>query len=265
MNNRSCVYLVGTGPGDPDLLTVKALRLIKQADVIVYDRLVSGPILELIPAGTSRIFVGKATGHHTLPQEEINALLVKMADKARTIVRLKGGDPLVFGRGSEEATWLAKHNISFEIVPGVTAATAATTYAGIPMTHRGLATGVQIITGHSRNNLELQHDWQKLANEDSTIVVYMGLANIEHISRKLIEAGLPANTPAAAIQDGATPDQRRLITTLAELADETRRQAFRPPVLFVIGKVVALAEQMAWYSPAAEQADQGAAREHHAS
>ncbi|MDZ7804906.1 uroporphyrinogen-III C-methyltransferase [Thiohalophilus sp.] len=249
MKNKSCVYLVGTGPGDPDLLTVKALRLIKQADVIVYDRLVSEPILDLIPAGSSRIFVGKATDHHTLPQDEINALLVKMAHKARTIVRLKGGDPLVFGRGSEEATFLARHDIDFEIIPGVTAATAATTYAGIPMTHRGLATGVQIITGHSRNNLDLQHDWQKLANEDTTLVVYMGLANIHYITRKLIDAGLPTDTPAAAIQDGATPRQRRLIGTLADLAEQTERQAFRPPVLFVIGKVVALAEQMDWYLP----------------
>jgi len=265
MNNKSCVYLVGTGPGDPELLTVKALRLIKQADVIVYDRLVSEPILDMIPSGSSRIFVGKATDHHTLPQEEINALLVKMAHKARTIVRLKGGDPLVFGRGSEEATFLARHNIRFEIVPGVTAATAATTYAGIPMTHRGLAAGVQIITGHSRNNLELQHEWEKLANPDTTIVVYMGLANIRYITRKLIEAGLSANTPAAAIQDGATPHQRRLITTLAALADETLQQRFQPPVLFVIGKVVALAEQMDWYLPAAQQADQKAAREHHVS
>lgn len=249
MKNKSCVYLVGTGPGDPDLLTVKALRLIKQADVIVYDRLVSEAILDLIPAGSSRIFVGKATDHHTLPQEEINALLVKMAHKARTIVRLKGGDPLVFGRGSEEATYLTRHGIDFEIVPGVTAATAATTYAGIPMTHRGLATGVQIITGHSRNNLDLQHDWKKLANEDTTLVVYMGLANIHDITCKLIEAGLSASTPAAAIQDGATPRQRRLITTLSDLAEETMQQAFKPPVLFVIGKVVALAEQMDWYLP----------------
>jgi uroporphyrin-III C-methyltransferase/precorrin-2 dehydrogenase/sirohydrochlorin ferrochelatase/uroporphyrin-III C-methyltransferase len=261
MNNKPCVYLVGTGPGDPDLLTVKALRLIQQADVIVYDRLISQPILDLIPAGTSRIFVGKATDHHTLPQEEINALLVKMADRARNIVRLKGGDPLVFGRGSEEATYLARHNIQFEIVPGVTAATAATTYAGIPMTHRGLAAGVQVITGHSRNNLPLQHDWEKLANVDTTIVVYMGLSNIRYITRKLIEAGLPGDTPAAAIQDGATLSQRRLITTLAELADETLQQEFRPPVLFVIGRVVSLAQEMDWYVPLQQRESD---REHHA-
>lgn len=263
MKNESCVYLVGTGPGDPDLLTVKALRLIKQADVIVYDRLVSREILDLIPAGTSRIFVGKATDHHTLPQEEINALLVKMADKARIIVRLKGGDPLVFGRGSEEATWLARHQVRFEIVPGVTAATAATTYAGIPMTHRGLAAGVQIITGHSRSNLPLQHQWEKLANSDTTIVVYMGLSNIRYITRKLIEAGLPADTPAAAIQDGATPQQRRLTTTLSSLADETLAQAFRPPVLFVIGKVVSLAREMDWYLPHQQDSAVQPVREQH--
>ena len=249
MNKQTCVYLVGTGPGDPDLLTVKALRLIKSADVIVYDRLISPEILELIPAGTSRIFVGKATDHHTLPQEEINQLLVRMADKARIIVRLKGGDPLVFGRGSEEATWLQRHQVRFEIVPGVTAATAATTYAGIPLTHRGLATGVQIITGHSRDNLPLQHDWEKLANSDSTLVIYMGLSNITYISQKLIQAGLPADTPAAAIQEGAMPVQKRIISTLGKLADEVRRQQFKPPVLFVIGKVVAMAREMDWYRP----------------
>lgn len=263
MNNKSCVYLVGTGPGDPELLTVKALRLIQQADVIVYDRLISQAILDLIPAGTSRIFVGKATDHHTLPQDEINQLLVKMADRARTIVRLKGGDPLVFGRGSEEATWLAKHHVDFQIVPGVTAATAATTYAGIPMTHRGLASGVQIITGHSRNNLPLQHEWEKLANSDTTIVVYMGLSNIEYITRKLIEAGLPGDTPAAAIQDGATPQQRRLITRLSKLAGETRIQGFQPPVLFVIGRVVSLAQEMDWYLP--EEQPDIKAGEHHVS
>ena len=263
MNNKPCVYLVGTGPGDPDLLTVKALRLIQQADVIVYDRLITQSILDLIPAGTSRIFVGKATGRHTLPQEEINALLVKMADRARRIVRLKGGDPLVFGRGSEEATFLARHNIQFEIVPGITAATAATTYAGIPMTHRGLAGGVQVITGHSRNNLPLQHDWEKLANVDTTIVVYMGLSNIQYITHKLIGAGLPGDTPAAVIQDGATPSQRRLITTLATLADDTLRQKFRPPVLFVIGRVVGLAQEMDWYQP--QQQPFMAEGEHHVS
>jgi uroporphyrin-III C-methyltransferase/precorrin-2 dehydrogenase/sirohydrochlorin ferrochelatase/uroporphyrin-III C-methyltransferase len=172
-----------------------------------------------------------------------------MADRARRIVRLKGGDPLVFGRGSEEATYLARHNILFEVVPGVTAATAATTYAGIPMTHRGLAGGVQIITGHSRNNFPLQHDWEKLANVDTTIVVYMGLANIRYITNKLIEAGLPEDTPAAAIQDGATIRQRRLLTILGKLADETLQAGFSPPVLFVIGRVVSLAEEMDWYQP----------------
>jgi len=265
MSNHSCVYLVGTGPGDPDLLTVKALKLIKSADVIVYDRLISQPILDMIPAGTSRIYVGKATDHHSLPQDEINALLVKMAGKARTIVRLKGGDPLVFGRGSEEAIYLQQHHIRFEIVPGVTSATAASTYAGIPLTHRGLASGVQIITGHSRDNLPLQHEWVKIANSDSTIVVYMGLANIEYICQKLIQAGLAADTPAAAIQDGAMPIQNRLLSTLGNLAEQTRQEHLTPPVLFVIGKVVALAQQMDWYQPLIQQANVEMEQEHNAS
>lgn len=249
MSQHSCVYLVGTGPGDPDLLTVKALRLIQHADVIVYDRLISQAILDLIPAGTTRIYVGKATEHHSLPQDEINQLLVNMAGKARIIVRLKGGDPFVFGRGSEEAAFLRHHQISFEVVPGVTAATAATTYAGIPLTHRGLARGVQIITGHARDNLPLQHDWHKLANPDSTLVIYMGLANIEYICQQLLAAGMPAQTPAAAIQDGATLQQRRIISSLAELPAATRTYRLRPPVLFVIGKVVALHEVLDWYVP----------------
>jgi uroporphyrin-III C-methyltransferase/precorrin-2 dehydrogenase/sirohydrochlorin ferrochelatase/uroporphyrin-III C-methyltransferase len=265
MNNHSCVYLVGTGPGDPDLLTVKALRLIKNADVIVYDRLISPAIIELIPAGASRIYVGKAADHHTLPQDEINALLVKMAGKARVIVRLKGGDPLVFGRGSEEATYLAKHHIRFEIVPGVTSATAASTYAGIPLTHRGLASGVQIITGHSRDNLPLQHEWEKLANSDTSIVIYMGLANIQYICQKLIQAGLAGDTPAAAIQNGSMPSQKRVIATLATLAEVTRQQCLAPPVLFVIGKVVALAEQMDWYLPSMQSDAITVEQEHNAS
>jgi uroporphyrin-III C-methyltransferase len=258
MSDESCVYLVGTGPGDPDLLTVRALRLIERADVVVYDRLVAPGVLDLVPPGASRIYVGKATDRHTLPQEEINRLLVSVAARARVVVRLKGGDPFVFGRGGEEAEFLRRHNIRFEVVPGVTAATAVTTYAGIPLTHRGLATGVQIITGHSRANGPLDHDWARLANPDQTLVIYMGVSNIDEISARLMEAGLPGDTPAAAIQDGATPQQRRLLTTLAHLGRGTREADFRPPVLFVIGRVVSMADTLDWYGSGQAEACESA-------
>lgn len=247
MNESAKVYLVGTGPGDPDLLTVKALRLLQNADVVIYDRLVSEGILEQIPAGVSKIYVGKQTGNHTLPQDEINELLLNLADTKRTIVRLKGGDPFIFGRGSEEALLLSQHGIKCEIVPGITAASACTTYAGIPLTHRGLSQGVQIVTGHSQSDQPLELDWVSLADENKTTVIYMGLANIELISNKLIQAGLDKNTPAAAIQNGTTGQQKRVLTTLAQLKEDTCEM--QAPVIFVIGKVVTLANQLDWFVP----------------
>lgn len=245
MSQSRKVYLVGTGPGDPDLLTVKALRLIQSADVVIYDRLVSEAILEQIPAGVTQIYVGKKTGNHTLPQDEINQLLLNLAESKRTVVRLKGGDPFIFGRGSEEALLLAEHGIKFEIVPGITAAAACTAYAGIPLTHRGLSQGVQIVTGHSQQDKPLELDWKALADANKTIVIYMGFANRELISRKLVEAGLDENTPAAAIQNGTTCHQKRILTTLGELTKAT--SMLEAPVIFVIGKVVSLAEQLDWF------------------
>ena len=245
MNQSRKVYLVGTGPGDPELLTVKALRLIQNADVVIYDRLVSEGILEQIPTGVSKIYVGKKTGSHTLPQDEINELLLKLAETERTVVRLKGGDPFIFGRGSEEAVLLAQNGINFEIVPGITAASACTTYAGIPLTHRGLSQGVQIVTGHSQADQPLELDWASLADENKTTVIYMGFANRELISNKLIEAGLDKNTPAAAIQNGTTVKQKTVLTTLSKLAEDT--SMLQAPVIFVIGKVVSLANQLDWF------------------
>lgn len=245
MNQSRKVYLVGTGPGDPELLTVKALRLIQSADVVIYDRLVSEAILELIPAGVSKIYVGKKSGNHTLPQDEINQLLLNLAESERSVVRLKGGDPFIFGRGSEEALLLAQNGIKFEIVPGITAASACTTYAGIPLTHRGLAQGVQIVTGHSQLDKPLELDWKALADPDKTIVIYMGFSNRELISHKLIEAGLDKNTLAAAIQNGTTTQQHRVITTLGNLTEDT--SMLQAPVIFVIGKVVSLANQLDWF------------------
>lgn len=245
MSHSAKVYLVGTGPGDPDLLTVKAHRLLQTADVVIYDRLVSDAILDQIPSGVSKIYVGKKTGNHTLPQNEINQLLLKLAESKRTIVRLKGGDPFIFGRGSEEAIILSVHNIPFEIVPGITAAAACSTYAGIPLTHRGLSQGVQIVTGHSQADKPLELNWKTLADENKTIVIYMGLANIELISKKLIIAGLCKNTPAAAIQNGTTSQQKRVISSLEKLAVDT--SSLQAPVIFVIGKVVSLANQLDWF------------------
>ena len=247
MNQSAKVYLVGTGPGDPELLTVKALRLLQNADVVIYDRLVSEAILEQIPSGVSRIYVGKKSGNHTLPQDEINQLLINVSEGKRTIVRLKGGDPFVFGRGSEEALLLARNGIEFEVVPGITAASACTTYAGIPLTHRGLAQGVQIVTGHSQADKPLDLDWNALADVNKTIVIYMGLANIDLITHELIAAGLPIDTPAAAIQNGTTAQQQRVLSTLSMLAQDSKKANIQAPVIFVIGKVVSLANELDWF------------------
>lgn len=232
------VYLVGAGPGDPELLTLKALRLLKEAEVVVYDRLISKEILDFIPPGTMRIYAGKAAGHHVQPQEETNALLVKLAQRGHKVVRLKGGDPLVFGRGSEEALHLARHGIPCEIVPGVTAAAGCAAAVGIPLTHRGLASGVRFVTGHCREDLPLDLDWEGLADPDTTLVVYMGLAHIGEIACRLVSGGLPPDTPAAAIAGGTLARQDLLVTTLANLPDQVQRSGFKAPVLFIVGRVV---------------------------
>jgi uroporphyrin-III C-methyltransferase/precorrin-2 dehydrogenase/sirohydrochlorin ferrochelatase/uroporphyrin-III C-methyltransferase len=250
MSDEACIYLVGAGPGDPDLLTRKAYRLLQEADVVVYDRLVSQDILDLIPAGTSRIFVGKAAGNHHMGQDDINELLANLARRARKVVRLKGGDPLIFGRGSEEALHLARHGVRFEIVPGITAASACTTYAGIPLTHRGLAASVRFVAGHCRADQPLELDWDSLADPDTTLVVYMGLANLTDIQQRLIAAGLAPSTPAALIENGSTARQRRLLTRLDALAATAQEHTVVSPALVVIGKVVALAGEMDWFDSA---------------
>lgn len=244
------VALVGAGPGDPELLTLRAVRLLRQADVVVFDRLVSPEILDLVPAGTSRIYAGKALNRHHLAQDEINSLLVGLASTGRFVVRLKGGDPFVFGRGSEEAEHLARHHIPFEVVPGITSASGGCAYAGIPLTHRGYASGVRYITGHGRDNRDVDHDWAALADPDTTLVVYMGLTNLDHIARRLMAAGLPPDMPAAAVENATTPRQRRLIGTVASLPGQVAEAGFAPPAIVVIGKVVALAGVLDWYTPA---------------
>jgi uroporphyrin-III C-methyltransferase/precorrin-2 dehydrogenase/sirohydrochlorin ferrochelatase/uroporphyrin-III C-methyltransferase len=236
------VSLVGAGPGDPDLISVKALKRLQAAEVVVYDRLLSQEILDLIPVGVTRIFVGKARGQHSKSQDETNALLVKLAQSGRRVVRLKGGDPFVFGRGSEEAEHLALNGISFELVPGVTAASGCAARLGIPLTHRGLATGVRFVTGHCREDQDLALNWKSLADPDTTLVFYMALANLRRIATELMAAGLPAETPAAAIAGGTLPKEDWCLDTLAGLPDAVRRRGLEAPVLIVVGRVVALAD-----------------------
>ena len=243
------VYLVGAGPGDPDLLTLKAHRLLQQADVVVHDRLVSARVLDLVPAAVERIPVGKESGSHCVPQSRINDILVDQARRHARVVRLKGGDPFVFGRGSEEALHLRAHGVPFEVVPGITAAVACTAYAGVPLTHRGTSRSVQFITGHFREDEPVRFDWPALADAETTLVIYMGLAHLPQISRELVAAGRAGHTPAMAVQDGTTPRQRRVVATLATLPDAVHCAGLAPPVLVVIGHTVALAEDLDWFHP----------------
>ena len=242
------VFLVGAGPGDPDLLTLKALRCIEQAEVLVYDRLISKQILNLAPRGTARIYVGKASGHHSMAQEEITALLVALAKSGKRVVRLKGGDPFVFGRGSEEAMGLVEAGISFEVVPGITAASGCLAAAHVPLTHRGLAEGVHFITGHCQANRPLDLDWKRLADPKTTLVIYMGLAKLEEFRDKLIAAGLAPTSPALAISKGTTPEERRCFATLGTLPEKVAQAGLESPVLVTLGRVVGLAEQLATQS-----------------
>ncbi len=249
MEATPCVFLVGAGPGDPGLLTVKAWRLLQEAEVVVYDRLVSDEILALIPKGVARIFAGKRPGQHHMAQEEINALLVRLARTGHRVVRLKGGDPFVFGRGAEEALHLLEHGIDFEVVPGITAATACAAYAGIPLTHRGLARGVTMLTGHCRAGEPLDVDWSRLADPETTLVIYMGLQHLPEIVAGLLEAGLPSDTPAAIVERGTTREQRRFVDALAALPQLALRQTVRAPALIVIGAVVGLTGTLDWFAP----------------
>ncbi|MBL4614890.1 MAG: uroporphyrinogen-III C-methyltransferase [Magnetovibrio sp.] len=246
------VFIVGAGPGDPGLLTLKAAACLKKADVVVYDRLVSDDILAMVPDSAEKIFAGKAARDHFMPQDEINQTLVDLARLDKIVVRLKGGDPFIFGRGSEEAMFLAEHDINFEIVPGITASAGCGAYAGIPLTHRGLVTGVRFVTGHCRDGQHLDLNWKSMADPNTTLVIYMGLINIQKISDELIKAGLPADTPAAGIERGTTPDRRTIITTLDKLPACIERAELKAPSLLIIGKVVELSDTIAWHTHAHE-------------
>jgi len=232
------VYLVGAGPGDPELLTLKAARLIAAAEVAVYDRLVADAVLDLLPPKCHRIDVGKETGRHSVPQHEINAILVELGLAGRRVVRLKGGDPFIFGRGGEEAHALAEAGIAFEVVPGITAAAGCAAIAGIPLTHRGVAQSMRLLTGHRQEDRELDFDWVRLADPDCTLVVYMGVASAERLAGGLRGAGLPGETPVAIVERGTTPDQRTLFTTLERLSADMEVWRPQPPSLLIIGKVV---------------------------
>lgn len=248
MCDTSTVYLVGAGPGDPELLTVKAARLIQEAEVVVYDRLIAPAILDLIPVSSRRIYVGKQRSNHTLDQEQINKLLVELSHSYEKVVRLKGGDPYIFGRGSEEAQCLSRNGIAFEVVPGITAASACSAYSGIPLTHRGMARSVQFITGHFRNDELFQFNWQRFSDPELTLVFYMGLNNLPTICTQLMAAGRPAQTPAAIIENGSTPQQRRLVSDLLHLPQVAMNENFQSPSLIIIGEVVRLADDLDWFS-----------------
>ena len=248
---RGEVYLVGAGPGDPDLLTFKALRLMQKCDVVVYDRLVSKPILELVRRDAEKIYAGKASANHRLSQESINQLLVRLAKQGKCVLRLKGGDPFIFGRGGEEISELIDENIDFQVVPGITAASGCATYAGIPLTHRDYSQACIFVTGHRKNNTD-ELNWKMLSHASQTVVFYMGLDNVGHICESLKAHGQEQHTPAALIEKGTTPAQRVFIGDLNSLPDIVKNNDVRAPTLIVVGEVVELHNKLGWYKQGEE-------------
>ncbi|MBB4809213.1 uroporphyrin-III C-methyltransferase/precorrin-2 dehydrogenase/sirohydrochlorin ferrochelatase [Acinetobacter johnsonii] len=239
------VYLVGAGPGDPELLTLKALRLMQQADVVIYDRLVSPAIMELCRRDATKIYVGKARSNHAVPQEGINALLVEYASKGKRVCRLKGGDPFIFGRGGEEIQELFAAGVAFQVVPGITAASGCSAYAGIPLTHRDYAQSVRFLTGHLKEGSP-ELPWDELVYQNQTLVLYMGLVGLEKICEKLIEHGQRPDMPVALISKGTTPEQKVVVGTLADIASKVEENHIQAPTLTIIGDVVSLREQLQW-------------------
>ncbi|ARN29820.1 TPA: uroporphyrinogen-III C-methyltransferase [Acinetobacter baumannii] len=239
------VYLVGAGPGDPELITLKALRLMQQADVVIYDRLVSAPILELCRRDATKIYVGKARSNHSVPQEGINALLVDYAKKGKRVCRLKGGDPFIFGRGGEEIQELFQAGVPFQVVPGITAASGCSAYAGIPLTHRDYAQSVRFLTGHLKEGSP-ELPWNELVYENQTLVLYMGLVGLERICEQLIAHGQRPDMPVALISKGTTPEQKVVVGSLADIASKVTEHQIHAPTLTIIGEVVRLREQLQW-------------------
>ena len=245
---RGCVYLVGAGPGDPELLTLKAVRLLQRADVIVYDNLVSSGVLDFSASAAQRIFVGKQRNQHTMSQEQINGLLVRLAREGHQVVRLKGGDPFVFGRGGEELQELVAHGVDFEVIPGVTAACGVASYAGIPLTHRDHAQGCLFVTGHRKDG-STQLDWDALVRPNQTVVIYMGLNALPDICHQLMAHGAPATRPIAAVQHGTLATQRVLTGTLGDLPAQVAGSGLSSPSLLIVGDVVKLHGTLHWFDP----------------
>ncbi len=242
------VYLVGAGPGDPDLLTFRALRLMQQAEVVLYDRLVAPAIVDLCRKDAERIYVGKKRDQHTFPQTEINQLLVDLAKQGKRVLRLKGGDPFIFGRGGEEIDLLSAENIPFQVIPGITAASGCASYAGIPLTHRDYAHTCVFITGHLKDG-SMDLNWDTLIQPRQTIAVYMGIVGLEVLCRELIARGMSETMPAALIQQGTTHKQKVYISDLASLPDIPRQHDIQPPTMIIIGEVVKLHEKLSWFDP----------------
>jgi uroporphyrin-III C-methyltransferase len=246
VSNSGTVYLVGSGPGALDLLTLRAARLIGEADALVYDHLIADGVLDLARSDAQKIYVGKQTSNHTVPQEELNLLLVRLAREGKKVVRLKGGDPFIFGRGGEEIETLFEFGVPFEVVPGVTAAAGCAAYAGIPLTHRDHAQTVIFATGHLKDGT-VNLDWAALARPNQTIVFYMGIGGIAEICRQMIAYGLPETHPVAVVQSGTTPRQRVLIADLATLPNAVGAAGITSPALIIVGTVVTLQKKLAWF------------------
>ncbi len=245
LSKTTQVYLVGAGPGDAELLTLKAYKVIQKAEVVLYDRLVSEEIMALIPESAEKIYVGKARANHAVEQSQISQLLVDYANQGKKTIRLKGGDPFIFGRGGEELELLAQHNINFEVIPGITAASGCSTYSGIPLTHRDYSQSVRFITGHLKSG-HVNLNWKELALDQQTLVFYMGLAGIQEIAEHLIQYGRNPETPVGIIEKGTTQDQKVYVTTLNSIEELVKKEQVSPPTIIIVGEVVALHEKLKW-------------------